>query len=85
MKQAKRTRATLRHKISVLLKIFVYERIMRSLKTFKNQVISGLEKLHHLTNSRSCSLRVDLWNFDDEFAYAEYRFDLLFVCFLIKA
>ena len=33
----------------------------------------GLEKIHFLTRKGPCRLRVDLWDFDDDFAFAEYR------------
>ena len=36
-------------------------------------ILEGLEKIHALTKMETCRLRVDLWSFDDEHAFAEYR------------
>ena len=35
----------------------------------------GLDKIHEATDGRGCRLRVDLWTFDDDHAFAEYRLD----------
>ena len=35
--------------------------------------VSGLDKLHDATSGRGCRLRVDLWDFNDDHAFAEYR------------
>jgi len=35
---------------------------------------TGLEKLHEATRERGCRLRVDMWSFEDDHAFAEYRY-----------
>ena len=37
------------------------------------RIFKGLETIHSLTKMKTCKLRVDLWSFDDEHAFAEYR------------
>ena len=37
------------------------------------RILKGLEAIHLLTKMNSCKLRVDLWSFDDDHAFAEYR------------
>ena len=37
------------------------------------RILKGLEAIHSLTKLNACKLRVDLWSFDDEHAFAEYR------------
>ena len=32
----------------------------------------GLDKIHRLTNGKQSSLRIDLWDFNDDYAFAEY-------------
>ena len=40
-------------------------------KTFR----SGLDKLHNALSGRGCRLRIDMWGFDDDHAFAEYKLD----------
>ena len=44
-----------------------------SLIELRQPVVIGLDELHQATNGRGCRLRVDLWDFDDDHAFAEYR------------
>ena len=37
------------------------------------RILKGLEAIHSLTKMKTCKLRIDLWSFDDEHAFAEYR------------
>ncbi|CAK8694833.1 microfibril-associated glycoprotein 4-like [Clavelina lepadiformis] len=32
----------------------------------------GLDKIHNLTNGRGCRLRIDIWDFENDHAFAEY-------------
>ncbi|XP_076809847.1 angiopoietin-related protein 6-like [Clavelina lepadiformis] len=34
--------------------------------------LTGLEKIHRLTQSGECRLKIELWNFDDVYKYADY-------------
>ncbi|CAK8684837.1 unnamed protein product [Clavelina lepadiformis] len=37
---------------------------------------TGLEKIHRLTQSGECRLKIELWNFDDVYKYADYEYKL---------
>ena len=45
----------------------------------KKLIIAGLDLLHLLTNSNSYHLRIDLEDWDENTAYALYKYDKLFV------
>jgi len=46
---------------------------VRVLIAYMVKCLPGLDKLHNATARRRCRLRVDLWDFEDAHAYAEYR------------
>ena len=46
----------------------------------KKLIIAGLDLLHLLTNSNSYQLRIDLEDWDNNTAFALYRYGKLFAC-----
>jgi len=44
-----------------------------------SEIFSGLNAIREHTKHGGCRLRIDLWDYADDYAFAEYRF---WFCFL---